>query len=641
MALIVGSDGQDNLNGTSADDEMFGRKGDDFIFGLGGNDTIYYDTGIGQSAVGSSTIPDSGGSDIVDGGEGADRLRVYSAEHLALYGRNSDVYPMTFALEKGTDGFAHFVSSQKWDRFDPYAQGTALADVTLKSIESFAYTGSDALAPESGYPVIYSTTDTIVVGDLSGTALTGPLVFNLGSDGEYHNHGEPGDFLDASAAVNIIVALGGDGDDRLIGGAADDELHGDAGNDQLTGGGGRDTMIGGDGSDVYFSDNRYDSIIELAGGGTDVIQTTADYYVLRANVEDLLFTGAGNFVGIGTSAGDHISGGTGNDYLVGLGGDDTLFAGGGSNTLQGGTGDDTYYTSNSGDTLVEFAGDGIDTVMTTLSLYTLRDQIENLTNIGSGTFRGNGNAADNVLTGSTGNDILYGYDGNDTLVGGGGTNNQLIGGTGDDIYLVSQSSDEVVEQSGEGSDLIQVAGVSFVLSANAENMINTGSAAVTLAGNSAANMIRGGSGADHIDGRGGSDALDGGAGNDLLSGGLGDDRLLGGDGGDQLAGGSGADRFVFDVASSTSQDLIQDFTRADGDKIDVSQLLASIGYAGNDAFADGYLLSEGIVAFGSSGLPATRLSFDSDGIAGGAAAISLAVILGSANAISPADFIYA
>jgi Ca2+-binding RTX toxin-like protein len=63
-------------------------------------------------------------------------------------------------------------------------------------------------------------------------------------------------------------------------------------------------------------------------------------------------------------------------------------------------------------------------------------------------------------------------------------------------------------------------------------------------------------------------------GNDILVGSEGDDILFGGAGDDSLTGGAGKDRFVFDSAAGDgSTDTIADFSLADGDVLDFSDLL--------------------------------------------------------------------
>ncbi|MGE8406804.1 MAG: immunoglobulin-like domain-containing protein, partial [Pseudomonas sp.] len=94
-------------------------------------------------------------------------------------------------------------------------------------------------------------------------------------------------------------------------------------------------------------------------------------------------------------------------------------------------------------------------------------------------------------------------------------------------------------------------------------------------------LLNGGNGNDILFGQGGNDILDGGKGNDILLGGSGNDTLLGGEGddllfggkgNDTLTGGSGADTFVW-KAGDTGNDIIKDFKPAEGDRLDLSDLL--------------------------------------------------------------------
>ncbi|MGU5874603.1 large RTX adhesin AhLap, partial [Aeromonas hydrophila] len=126
-----------------------------------------------------------------------------------------------------------------------------------------------------------------------------------------------------------------------------------------------------------------------------------------------------------------------------------------------------------------------------------------------------------VLIGGDGNDILFGQGGDDFLFGGAG-NDILFGGAGND----------------------------------------------TLYGESGNDTLYGGSG---------NDTLYGGSGDDTLSGGLGNDILVGGLGNDILKGDGGADTFTWlqgDTAvGSVAKDYVVDFSKAEGDKLDLSDLL--------------------------------------------------------------------
>ncbi|MBD0274831.1 MAG: calcium-binding protein [Acetobacteraceae bacterium] len=110
----------------------------------------------------------------------------------------------------------------------------------------------------------------------------------------------------------------------------------------------------------------------------------------------------------------------------------------------------------------------------------------------------------------------------------------------------------------------------------------------TLSGSAGDDVLSGGGGSDRLSGGAGNDTLSGGAGGDILSGGGGSDRLSGGAGADHLFGGAGADTFAF-ASVADRGDRVQDFRRAEGDRIDLSAIDADPAAAGDQAFlfADG------------------------------------------------------
>jgi Ca2+-binding RTX toxin-like protein len=63
LNLIVGSDGNNTLNGTAGDDMIVGKGGNDTINGKGGNDTI-------DAGAGNNTIDGGAGNDKIDAGNG-------------------------------------------------------------------------------------------------------------------------------------------------------------------------------------------------------------------------------------------------------------------------------------------------------------------------------------------------------------------------------------------------------------------------------------------------------------------------------------------------------------------------------------------------------------------------------------------
>ena len=287
--------------------------------------------------------------------------------------------------------------------------------------------------------------------------------------------------------------------------------------------------------------------IKLDLVGDTLLRTSGDITLVSGPITEVEALGATNISVTGNGNANTLTGGTGANTLNGAGGNDTINGGAGNDTLDGGTGtdsltggagDDTYVVDSLLDAVVEGLNEGTDTVRSSIT-YTLGANLENLVLTGSGVIDGTGNSLGNTITGNDaanalnglgGNDTLLGAGGNDTLDGGTG-NDSMAGGTGDDTYVVDSLSDALTEALNEGTDTVRSA-ISYVLGANFENLVLTGSAAIdgdgnglgnTITGNNAANAINGLGGNDTLVGAGGNDTLDGGTGNDSMAGGTGDD----------------------------------------------------------------------------------------------------------------------
>ena len=158
-----------------------------------------------------------------------------------------------------------------------------------------------------------------------------------------------------------------------------------------------------------------------------------------------------------------------------------------------------------------------------------------------------------------GNDTVSGGDGNDILFGDLVSFNGIAG----EGYQAMQAF--VAKETGVD--------VSKVTTSNVHQYITEHYQAFDVSGAHDGNdTLLGGAGNDILFGSGGNDWLDGGKGNDILLGGTGNDTLIGGQGNDILIGGSGADTFVW-KAGDTGNDVIKDFKAADGDRIDLRDLL--------------------------------------------------------------------
>lgn len=265
------------------------------------------------------------------------------------------------------------------------------------------------------------------------------------------------------------------------------------------------------------NNDGFDDIL-IGGGFTNFgAPQNATYYVVFGQAQgpltptgtagvDLLRTGEFN---------DFISGLGGNDTMLARAGDDTLDGGAGADAMVGGSGDDLYHVDDLGDVITEATDEGDDTVIVSLTGYTLAAHVETLTLSGSGNFSATGNSQSNSLVGNSGDNQLNGGDGDDTLNGGAGSDT-LVGGAGNDVFTLD-ASDIVIEAAGGGTDTIQTTLNTYALmTANIENLTFIGAGGANLTGSAGANRIIGGNGADTLIGGAG-------AGADTLLGGVGDD----------------------------------------------------------------------------------------------------------------------
>jgi Ca2+-binding RTX toxin-like protein len=312
--------------------------------------------------------------------------------------------------------------------------------------------------------------------------------------------------------------------------------------------GGSDKFTGSGFGDTIFARSGDDSV---AGGGGD----------------DFLAGEAGDDTLDGGCANDILTGGVGNDSLLGGAGNDFLNGDLGNDTLAGGAGDDRYFLDDGGDSIVEAAGQGVDTIITSLASFNLEalPHVENLELIAPGS-TGTGNALNNKIRAINGDHTLNGGLGNDTLDGGEGADS-LTGGKGDDTYVLDNDGDVVVENANEGKDTVLSALVATNLAAgglaNVENLTLLAGAeggfgnglANLIAGNAGDNDLRGNDGVDTLLGGAGADTLRGGAGGDTLVGGDGDDTYGIGDAGDKVTEGAGANSGFDRVIASVSHTL--------------------------------------------------------------------------------------
>ncbi len=590
--VLTGLGGNDTLNGGTGADTMIGGLGNDSYTVDNAGDVTTEAAGEGTDTVSSSitwtlaanvenlTLSGSavingtgngdanvltgnsannvltglGGNDTLNGGTGADTMVGGLGDDSYVVDNTGDV--PTELAGQGTD---LVTSSITW------ALGANLENLTLSGSATISGTGNgDA---------------NVLIGNSANNVLTGlggndTLNGGSGSDSMVGGLGDDTYVVDATG--DVVTEAAGQGTDLVqttltsytlasnvenltftntsahsgTGNTLANVITGNAGNDTLNGGTGADTLIGGLGNDSYVVDDAGDVVTELAGQGADLV-TASVSYTISANVENLTLSGTSAINGTGNGDANVLTGNSGANMLTGLGGNDTLNGGAGNDTLIGGQGDDTYVVDAAGDVVTELAGEGTDTVQTTLASYTMAANVEILTFTNTSAHSGVGNALANVMTGNSGADTLDGGAGADTLAGG----------AGNDTYVVDNAGDVTTEAAGAGTDTVSAA-LSWTLAANVENLTLSGSGAINGTGNGDATVLTGNTGNNVLSGLDGNDTLSGGLGNDSLLGGIGNDRLTGGNGNDTLTGGVGTDTFVFETAPNlaTNFDTVQDFT---------------------------------------------------------------------------------
>lgn len=421
---LRGEGGNDTVDGRSGNDIIEGGEGDDLL--LGGADEVFRYQMVGDIFYGGSTrnieqlglnddiLLGGAGNDVIDGGSGNDQLDG---------GTGDDV------LFGGADGLE------------------SVSDPDIPTI-----------------PLFGPNWEFLGWGP-DPNASTEPLREHLSNDDVLDGR-EGDDLLDGGSGNDTL--LGGEGSDVLYGGddgplnvTNDDVLDGGTGIDLMRGGTGNDTYHvdgqaqlnpgGADGQELSLCDrdSRYgfdreprytwtaDTVVEVAGEGQDTVIAKAS--VVLDNVESVILAGDAAILDLDATTG------AGSQQLQGNSGRNRLDGGADADTMAGGLGDDTYIVDDVADAVVESAGEGVDTVRTTLDGYVLGAELENLVLEGGLGLSGTGNGADNVLIGNAGANTLHGGAGNDTLAGWAG-DDLLLGGEGQDTYVAGR---------GDGSDIIQ------------------------------------------------------------------------------------------------------------------------------------------------------------------------------------------
>ncbi|HEY7247711.1 MAG TPA: calcium-binding protein [Xanthobacteraceae bacterium] len=465
---LDGGAGNDAITGGDGNDTLIGGDGDDIVTGGRGNDTAQLGTGD------DTFIWNPGdGSDVVDGQDGTDTL--------VFNGANVNE-SMSISANHGRVKLTRDVGNVSMD---------------LDSIEQIQINARGG-------------TDSIVLGDLSGTGVTQVAIDLAGTPGTGVGDGQ----------TDTVTVNGTSGKDLI----------------SLTNSDVARVFVTGLAEEVTIdgADPDSDSLVINGLGGDDTIDASflsADWIKLT------------------------IDGGAGNDTITGSQGADLLLGGDGSDTVIGGRGDDVALLGNGNDTFIWNPGDGSDTVEGQSGTDTL-------------VFNGS-NAGENIDISANGQRVrLFRDVGNVTMDIDGVEHIQLDTLGGPDTVTVNDLTGTDVKQvaldlafppgSGQGDgqpDTVIVNGPAGddqikLVSSGSSVLVNGLSAQVTIDGAEPDNdslVINGLGGNDTID----ASRLRAGQINLTLNGGDGDDRIIGSAGNDLVVGGRGSDVALMGAGDDT------------------------------------------------------------------------------------------
>lgn len=543
---VYGIDGNDTLTASDGGNALYGGTGNDVLNG-----------GLGDDLLSSDDSTADEGLNVMNGGGGSDTLLSYSWYDQVSAGAGDD-------------------------------QVQVFAQQTGQNVDGGS--GNDLL-----YLLALSSSGFRIYVDFASTFA--PQVDGI-AGASYQNFERL--YIIGSTAGNTF--LGGGGDDWLINSFtnvssfAGGKLNGRGGSDYLEVNGltqpgtGIETVDGGGGSDIFQWSNGTANGFDLSvDGPAGEMRAGGTTFLTFQRIEKLQLTTYAGFSGAidytGISGVDYLQVSAASSSLSLGAGDDYAQISLGVATVNGGAGNDAISRFGSGpEASFFYGGSGNDTLSGGYGQSTLDG--------GDGNDRVSSYNKLSLLLGQAGDDILY-LSQYSTSGTGHGT---VDGGTGRDLATLELSAFAGAFNADFRNATVTLADGTVVV--NCEGIIFSGGTgndtlrASNDIGGVATNQLLGNVGDDKLsaslrgaklDGGAGNDRLTGAAGADSLLGSLGDDRLTGGDGADTLAGGYGIDRlsggggadlFVFVSPGETTAvlgtaDTILDFSRAEGDRIDI------------------------------------------------------------------------
>ena len=526
------------VNGTAGNDtvQVSGTAGSVAVAGLAAtvniagaeaaNDQLIIDVGDGNDVITAAglaagalllTIDGGAGNDTITGSAGADHLIAGDGNDTVIGGRGNDVAFLgngndTFIWnpgdgsdlvegEAGTDTLV-FNGANANENIDISANGQR-----VRMFRDVGNVTMDLGGIEHLQVVTLGGTDTVNVGDLSGTGVTQVAIDLSATPGSGQGDGQVDTVNVNGTAGNDRISVVSSGSSVVVNGlAAQTRIEGiDAGVDHLV-------VNGGAGDDIISASGLRAGQVNLTingGDGNDTITGSAgNDIIIGGHGSDVASMGAGDdtFVWNPGDGSDTVDGGAGKDMLVFNGANVNenidISANGKGATLTRDVGPVTMNLTNMEAIDVNALG-GADTItVNDLSKTSVKDVAIDLSaKPGSGV--GDGLADTVVINATDGNDVISITEDNGVV---------KVSGLATDVTISGfDANDRIVINGLGGDDVIDAAG----LPANILLTANGGDGNDVLIGGNGKDTLTGGAGDDILNGGGGVDILDGGPGNNV------------------------------------------------------------------------------------------------------------------------------
>ncbi|MFI3156890.1 MAG: calcium-binding protein [Methylococcaceae bacterium] len=343
---LIGSQFDDVLTGDANANTLSGGDGNDSLYG-GGGDDVYFVDQVGDV--------------VIENADEGDHERINASINYTLPATVEYLGLMGDAINGVGNDLNNSIIGNN---------GNNMLEGGLGSDNLQGGEGNDSLYGGEGADSLYGGDG---VGSLYGGAGDDVYFVDQGGDVVVENADEGWDVIYASvsyilpATVEVlrltttpdyIIAGTGIGGGNVIGGASlsgndlNNTLFGNRGNDMLDGGLGSDTLQGGAGNDTYVVNSVTDTVMEFAGGGTDLIKSAVSYNLANSdgidydsvydNVENLTLTGKAAINGTGNGLNNVLTGNKAANILNAAEGNDKLIGGLGKDNLAGGLGADKF-----------------------------------------------------------------------------------------------------------------------------------------------------------------------------------------------------------------------------------------------------------------------------------------------------------